>query len=98
MATPATPPTPEIPTTPVACPSCGSKYNPATRELVDDTKLREKIAALESDLLTLRGANAGITRELEAANAKIVELSTPPVPPNPEPRRRGSDFRIGGDD
>ena len=99
MATAPTP-TPEIRVHwPVKCPSCGSMYNGETRELVSDTKLSEKISQLETELTTLRGANAGLVRELEAANAKITELSAPAPAPEPEPeprRKRGRDFVIGG--
>jgi hypothetical protein len=62
---------------------------------VEDTKLREKIAILEAELVTLRRANEGATEELEAARAKIVQLEAAPAPA-PEPRgKKGRDFIVG---
>ena len=69
---------------PVICPSCGSKYNPETRELVEDTKLRERIRALEAENEQWRTATAeaqaevsSATAKLTAAEAQLAVLSTP---------------------
>jgi hypothetical protein len=62
---------------------------------VEDTKLREKISALEAELVTLRRANEGASGELEAARARIVELEAAPAPA-PAPRaKKGRDFIVG---
>ena len=95
----ATAPTP-VPTVvwPVKCPSCGSLYNGETHELVTDTKLREKISGLETELATLRSANQSLTSDLAAANEKITALSAPPPPaddPPPAARKKGRDFIVG---
>lgn len=95
----ATAPTP-TPSSPIACPSCGSRYNPETRELVEDTKLREKIAQLDTELSTLREANAQLVAgnsqlsgELATANEKIATLSQPAPA-----QERESGFTVWGDD
>ena len=69
---------------PVVCPSCGSRYNPETRELVEDTKLRERIRQLESDAQILRSGSEELTAQLSAANEKIAALSAPPQGPEPQ--------------
>jgi hypothetical protein len=70
---------------PIVCPSCGSKYNPETRELVEDTRLRERIRQLEADAAILRSGSEALTAQLAEANEKILVLSAPPNGPDPEP-------------
>jgi hypothetical protein len=78
---------------PIVCSSCESRYNPETRELVQDTQLRERISRLEADAVILRGGSEELTRQLAAANEKIATLSIPaPAPePAPIPRARKHD-------
>ena len=85
---------PALPAPPVArpsivtCPSCGTQYNAETSELVHDTKLREKIRALEQDVEAWRAnyqnvdANAKV--RIEQLEARIAELT---AQPEPESRR-----------
>jgi hypothetical protein len=83
----------------VTCPSCGSKYNTETRELVEDTKLSEKVAELQGQLQTLRTVNKTLSEDLTEANGKIAELTAaPPTPPTPPPSDRAKkerDFIVG---
>jgi hypothetical protein len=80
---------------PIVCPSCGSRYNPETRELVEDTQLRERIRQLEADAQILRTGSEELTRQLTVANQKIQTLeSAPPPEPAPAPQPKNSKFIV----
>jgi hypothetical protein len=72
---------------PIICPSCGSKYNSETHELVEDTKLKERIAQLETEADVLRRAAADLRFKLETAQARLDVFDAP------KPKAR--DFIVG---
>lgn len=72
---------------PVTCPSCGSKYNPETRELVEDTGLQVRIRELEADAQTLRDASEDLRAKLTDAEARLAIFNAP------KPKTR--DFVVG---
>lgn len=97
MATAPTP-TPENAPRPkaVVCPSCGSRYNPETRELEEDTQLPERIAELETELRTLREANAQLVEKNVGLDAELALARQTPPAPAPEPReKKARDFIVG---
>src|ERR1700682_2714292 len=61
---------------PVTCPSCGSKYNPETRELVEDTGLQARIRELEVASEIVRNASADLRTELDETKATLAEKET----------------------
>jgi hypothetical protein len=69
-------PTPvNVPAT-VTCPSCGSEYNPGTRELVVDTQLQARIRELEaqSEILRTNGKNLRAELvELDIAKKSLID-------------------------
>ena len=79
---------------PVTCPSCGSKYNPETRELVEDTGLQARIRELEVASEIVRNASADLRTELDETKATLAEKESQLAILNaPEPQAR--DFIVG---
>jgi hypothetical protein len=72
---------------PVTCPSCGSEYNPETRELVRDTGLQARIRELEGEAETLRNASVDLQRTLDQANARLAIFDAP--------KPKAPDFIVG---
>jgi hypothetical protein len=60
---------------PVTCPSCGSQYNPETRELVQDTGLQARIRELEAGAETLRENSAALQTKLDDAEVRLAMFS-----------------------
>jgi hypothetical protein len=69
----------------VKCPSCGSEYRPATRELVADTNLAGRIRELEADVERWRTECRSVAEERDRLK---LERPAPAPAPDPEPPKR----------
>jgi hypothetical protein len=78
----------------VTCPSCGSQYNAESCELVQDTKLREKIRDLERQVdgwrANYQNVEANAKVKIETLQREIDELRGAPAPET----RRQRDFIV----
>ena len=72
---------------PVTCPSCGSQYNPETRELVQDTGLQARIREMEGEAEILRENSAALRTQLDAAEARLAIFDAP--------KPKAPDFFVG---
>jgi hypothetical protein len=80
---------------PITCPSCGSKYNPETHELVEDTRLPARITELEDQNRSLRTdldvstqSTVMLQTKLDAAQARIDNFDAPKT-------KKTRDFVVG---